>query len=217
MSLKDMAYSVIKNRIIDCAYAPGEFLNERAIIEELKISRTPFREATTALSQEGLVEIIPHKGILVTEITLKDVIDLYRIRERLEPFAVQLAMENIDDDTLESYYVLFEQSLDPSYERNTAVARDEDMHQTILKYADNRLLTQMMGVIYDHNRRIRVLSMDRFSTFQLTQQQHFEIIKQMRAKDLAAATDAMLRHIVSSKDRALEAILRRRDNYNFKL
>jgi len=218
VSLKDMAYEAMKERIINCVYTPGAFLNEREIIEELGISRTPFREATNALSREGLVDLVPHKGILVTGITLKDVIDLYRIREQLEPFAVRLAMENIPDEVLEEYYIMFEQFLDPSrFEHEKAVQEDEDLHKMILRYADNRLLTQMMAEIYDHNHRIRVLSMDKYSVIQLTLQQHFEIIKHMRNKNLSAATDAMLRHIISSKDRALEAILRRNDNYNIKL
>ena len=213
-----MAYEAMKERIINCVYTPGAFLNEREIIEELGISRTPFREATNALSREGLVDLVPHKGILVTGITLKDVIDLYRIREQLEPFAVRLAMENIPDEVLEEYYIMFEQFLDPSrFEHEKAVQEDEDLHKMILRYADNRLLTQMMAEIYDHNHRIRVLSMDKYSVIQLTLQQHFEIIKHMRNKNLSAATDAMLRHIISSKDRALEAILRRNDNYNIKL
>ena len=217
MSLKDIAYDIIKTRIVECDYPPGSFLNEREVIEELGISRTPFREAVNALSRVGLVDLIPHKGIFVTEITLKDVVDLYHIREQLEPFAVRLAMVSIPEEVIEACYNSLLPLPDDSCDDKSSVKQDEDLHQMILKYADNSLLTQMMGVIYDHNHRIRVLSVTRLNVYQLTRQQHFEIIKQMRDGDIDAAAEAMLRHVVSSKDRAIEAILRRKDSFNFKL
>ena len=217
MSLKDLAYASIKDAITNCIYAPGTFLNEREIIKDLGISRTPFREAVNALSREGLVDIVPHKGIFVTEITLKDVMDLYRIREHLEPFAVTLAMENLTSDSLETLrFPLSDKSESEATECTDAVREDEDLHHMLLRLADNKLLTQMMGEIYDHNHRIRILSIVNEYTIRITEEQHSEIIRHMQTGNTVAAAEAMRVHITSSKDRALAAIVRR-SNLNIRL
>lgn len=67
MVLREKAYRIIKERIIKGEYRPGQPLNEKAIIEELSISRTPFREAIHALNEENLVQVYPNRGIFVRE------------------------------------------------------------------------------------------------------------------------------------------------------
>lgn len=72
-NLKTLAYNTIKQKIVTCEYAPGTFLNEEILTDELKISRTPIRDALSRLEQEGLIEIKPKKGITVTALSIKDV------------------------------------------------------------------------------------------------------------------------------------------------
>ena len=60
-NLKTLAYKTIKQKIVTCEYAPGMYLNEEILTEELKISRTPIRDALSRLEQEGLIEIKPKK------------------------------------------------------------------------------------------------------------------------------------------------------------
>lgn len=62
-NLKTLAYKTIKQKIVTCEYAPGLYLNEEILTEELKISRTPIRDALSRLEQEGLIEIKPKKGL----------------------------------------------------------------------------------------------------------------------------------------------------------
>ena len=61
INLKTQAYITIKQKIATCEYAPGTFLSEELLVEELKISRTPIRDALGRLEQEGLLEIRPKK------------------------------------------------------------------------------------------------------------------------------------------------------------
>ena len=83
--LREKAYRAIKDRIVSGQYRPGQPLNEKEIIQELQISRTPFREAINALNEENLVQIFPNRGIFVRELTLRDVSDGFEIRLLLEP------------------------------------------------------------------------------------------------------------------------------------
>ena len=84
-SLKERAYRIIKDKIIRCEYMPGDFLNEKSLIEEIGASRTPIREALNKIEQENLVKIIPKRGVVVSEITMKDISEIFQVRECVSP------------------------------------------------------------------------------------------------------------------------------------
>ena len=70
LSLKLQAYQYLKTRILNCEYRPNEFLNEQKLCAEMgNISRTPMRDALGRLEQEGLITILPKKGLMVSGIT----------------------------------------------------------------------------------------------------------------------------------------------------
>src|SRR5690349_24624777 len=73
VSLTSKAYDAIKSRIVTTVYAPGAHLNETAISIELGIGRTPVREALHRLAQNGLVDIIPRKGVIVRPFSLDEI------------------------------------------------------------------------------------------------------------------------------------------------
>jgi len=76
--LKNHAYQIIKERLINCIYEPGSLINESQLATDLGLSRTPVREAINRLESEGLVKVMPKKGIFVSDIQLSDVLDLFR-------------------------------------------------------------------------------------------------------------------------------------------
>ena len=61
-NLKETTYLFIKEKILDCSYAPNTFINEAEVMKEIDVSRTPVREAFSKLEQEGFIEVIPKKG-----------------------------------------------------------------------------------------------------------------------------------------------------------
>ena len=91
INLKKYAYNEIKDKIVNCIYAPGSLLNEQILASELNISRTPIREALSHLQEEGLITIMPKKGILVSNITISDMSQIYQVRLEVEPFVVKLS------------------------------------------------------------------------------------------------------------------------------
>ena len=76
-NLKTLAYTAIRHKIITCEYAPGTFLNEERLTEELRLSRTPVRDALSRLEQEELIEIRPKRGIMVTPLVYRKNIRAY--------------------------------------------------------------------------------------------------------------------------------------------
>lgn len=95
-SRKEIAYDYIKPKIVFCELKPGDILDEKKIIEELGFSRTPIREAISELAEEKLVTIMPRRGIVVTQISLKDVEDMLNARALLEPYIFQNAFPNVE-------------------------------------------------------------------------------------------------------------------------
>ena len=88
-NLKQIAYETIKRKIIHCDYMPNDILSEMMLMEEIDASRTPIREALNMLSQEGLVRIIPKKGIMVLPLTMKEVAMTFEARMLMEPYIIE--------------------------------------------------------------------------------------------------------------------------------
>ena len=90
-SLVDVAYVALRDRITSGALAPGTHLRELVLARELSISTTPVREALRRLDREGLVHHSPNKGVMVAEFSLREIVELFDVREILECAAVQRA------------------------------------------------------------------------------------------------------------------------------
>ena len=90
LSLKLQAYQYLKTKILNCEYRPNEFLNEQKLCAEMgNISRTPMRDALGRLEQEGLITILPKKGLMVSGITEEDVHSMFEMRLLVEPYALR--------------------------------------------------------------------------------------------------------------------------------
>lgn len=215
VSLKDKTYEILKRRIINCVYPPGTLLKEREIIEELGVSRTPFRETISALMYEDLVQVIPYQGIFVSEITLRDIENLYAVRERLELYALELCMETVPESALVAGIDRL-QNADAQAYTDEAMRLDENVHTLVLHYADNKLLKRMMDGLYDQMRRVRVLSTTQDQHVSCTDQEHLAILQAMLEHDADKALEVMRWHIQSSKARALAALLNKNDKLYFK-
>ena len=99
-SLKDQIYEIIKEDIINQTYQNNTVLNEKKISQELNVSKTPVREALKALEAEGWVEYVPYKGILVKQMSLSDLQDVFRVRKALEVMVTESAVEKITPQLL---------------------------------------------------------------------------------------------------------------------
>ncbi len=92
-SLGDLAYSEIKRRIINLDFRPGDYLNEASICAKLGMTRSPVHQAMQRLMHEGLVRVIPRKGVFVQPVTFDEVADVIDVRFLNEPYCVERATE----------------------------------------------------------------------------------------------------------------------------
>ncbi len=96
-SLGSKIFILLRDKILNEDYKPGEKLNEVVLSKELNISRTPIREALKQLELEGLVNSIPNKGVYVLGFSSRDINDMLEIRYVLESLAIQFAIERVDE------------------------------------------------------------------------------------------------------------------------
>jgi len=104
LSLTDQIYQRILDDILSWVIQPGELLIEAHLAKEYKVSKTPVREALGLLSQEGFVEVIPRVGYRVTEVTPRDVYEVFALRMLLETEAIVLATQNASDEELRELF-----------------------------------------------------------------------------------------------------------------
>ena len=109
-SLKDHIYDVLKEAITSMNIYDEEAelkLDERQLSEQLRISRTPIREAIARLEQEGLVTVVPRRGVYITRKTKKEILEMITVWAALESMAARLITENASDERIASLRRLF--------------------------------------------------------------------------------------------------------------
>ena len=99
-SLKDIVYDYISEAIQNCTLNPSDKINELNIAKDLNISRTPIREALIQLSAEGFLEARPRRGFVVKQLTIKDAEEVYSVIGVLDALAIELSIENLNNDDL---------------------------------------------------------------------------------------------------------------------
>ena len=88
-NLTNQVYQDLKYKIINNEILPNAYLDEKKICEDLKVSRTPVREALVKLEWEGLVMSLPQRGIIVSDLSLQTIIELIQIRKVMEPLLLK--------------------------------------------------------------------------------------------------------------------------------
>jgi DNA-binding GntR family transcriptional regulator len=203
------AYEAIRQGILDAHYAGGTLLSEYELARRIGVSRTPIREALSRLQQEGLVRSVARRGTFVAELTARDIIEIYELREQLEVFAAGAAAERMDMALAEE----LRDELDavraaPRVER-IAAAREEDvhLHKQIIAAASNGRLTQILSTLDDQVHRIRFMALSGEPRIDATLGEHAGIIDAIIRRDREAAGEAMRRHLQAARQNAIQLSL----------
>lgn len=154
--LKDVAYEEIKERILDERFEPGRFLSERELIELLEMSKTPIKSALTRLEAEGFVTVFSKQGIIINDLALNRIVDIYDLRTALESFNLQAILGKITDeqqqlliDNLNRTKQIVEQ-----LDVKAFAKADHEFHLLICGFADNGEILRVLMNYQDHLLRI---------------------------------------------------------------
>jgi len=197
---KQAAYEYIKEKILSCEYEPGSLMNEQHICDELELSRTPVRDALSRLEQEGLINIMPKKGIIVSDLKLDDINGIYEVRLLLEPYALRHYGNRLDQKQLEHFQTLMSDFSRAQQDTSYLYGLDDQFHCFIMNAVQNRYLIDAYENINNLNRRLRVLSGTRIENrIADTFQEHASIIEACLGKDWERAAQAMAKHLETAR------------------
>jgi DNA-binding GntR family transcriptional regulator len=132
----------LRQMILEGQLQPGEKINEKALTEQFGVSRTPLREALKVLAAEGLLDLIPHRGAVITRQSEAELAEVFRVLAALEGLAGELAAEQAADATLQEI-VRLTQDLRRSFEqadRPTYFRINQAIHNAILMATGNDTL-----------------------------------------------------------------------------
>jgi DNA-binding GntR family transcriptional regulator len=203
--LRQEVYERIKQEIITCSLAPGQPLNESELAQRLAVSKTPVREALTQLQHDSLVELIPRKGYLVTNLTLKDVQEIFESRLILERAVTTLAAERITDAeiaSLERYLEL------PEPDDANAVYRyiqaNKEFHLEIAAASRNSRLVRYLAHVLDDAQRLQYMDLNRAEEARgAWHRDHGRILDALHKHDKAAAAAAVEDALAEARARLL--------------
>lgn len=144
---KNKAYDELRSRFDNRQYPPGTFLSERQLAEELGMSKTPIKAALERLELEGFITVSPQSGIVVRELTLEEITQMYEIRLALEGFVLRSLAGRLNDEQLAKWelnlqrYAAVEGKTDLLRE---AVVLDAEFHLLPSEFLGNKLIINTM-------------------------------------------------------------------------
>ncbi len=204
-SLAEEIAEILRGRIITGEYRMGEKLVENRIARELKVSRTPVRDAFRQLAEEQLIEYIPNKGCFAKGFCRKDMEDIYEVRKAVEQLAVVWAIRNGSEEDiaglkeqLEIMNMYTEQNLcDKLLEAN------EDFHNAIYHMSGSRFIVQVLRTYQDYVHLARKSTLAEEGNLPDVNEEHARIYEAIAARDEDAAVAAVCEHLDGSSGRAM--------------
>jgi DNA-binding GntR family transcriptional regulator len=198
----------LRDLIIQGALAPGVKLNERLLCERLRTSRTPVREAIKYLASEGLVELLPNRGAIVTPITVTTVQEMFVLLGALEALAGELACANASDADIAEIRALHYQMLAHHARGELApyFRCNQQIHMHLVECAGNATLTNTYRALNSHVRRARYMANLSRERWDHAVEEHQKILDALVGRD-SALLPALLRSHLGNKMRVvLEAL-----------
>jgi DNA-binding GntR family transcriptional regulator len=142
--LRDGVYQTLRERIISGQIPPGAPLGEARLAGELRVSRTPLREALRQLAEEGFVEYMPHKGARVARLTQELIREVFLIRESLEGVAAREAAKKMDASRLVALRERFE-ALRSLVAQGDLTDVGDLIHEVLFSFCGNQRLVRLMS------------------------------------------------------------------------
>ncbi len=199
--LKHQAYDLIKHNIIHCIYAPDSTITEERIQADINASRTPIRDALSRLEQEGMIKILPKKGILITQMTVRDLNMLYEMRFLLEPYCIRNYGMRIPQEQFSAYNDKYTQFLASSDVDYSYEEMDASFHRMIISSSQNAYIMNLYSTMEMQISRSRYMtgsaSIERRKA---TIREHLAITHAALKEDWEEASLALLNHLKISKN-----------------
>ena len=199
-SLSSQAYRIIFERLCDGTISPGDLLSESRLAAELKMSRTPVREALHLLAGENWLEIKNGVGAYVKPVSTRDIEDLYEVRILLEVQAAKTAIHRLPLQEItaleEAFRLLTEMDPSDAAARNRRSAElDWAVHELMIRYCQNQYIRTILQNYIFPIKRYLFFSVGLYDDPALSARQHLELLEAMKKRDAALLAQRLEAHL----------------------
>ena len=195
--LRDIIFEKLQQAIFSGKFKSGERITEKEITEELKVSRTPVREALYRLASTGLIKIVPHRGFVISRWSSKEIKDVIELRIALEVFAVKLAIQRILPNEINELKILIAK-MEKAVEKvdmMKASHLNSLFHDKIILASKNKELFEVMEPIKNKIHHFRIISIFTPNRLEGSLKEHKAIFNALKNKDDESAQRLMAEHI----------------------
>lgn len=203
--LKDRLYEALKLAIISCELPPATELSEGSLAARYSVGKAPVRHALSRLGQDGWVKSIPRSGHVVAPITIEDIVDIFAMREIVEPESAARAAGRVPEPTLRR----LNEECGMPYRVTDVVAKrrfllaNRDFHVAVAAACGSPRLARSVEKLHDESLRILYLSASERELAHDWSSGHGPMIDALVAGDRAGAYQTTLDGIRRSRDRIM--------------
>lgn len=201
-SQSEQAYALLRDRAISLEYKPGDYLNIASLADETGFGRTPINQALRRLASEGLVKIMPRKGVLVAPLSIDSALEMIEVRIVNERLGAKLAAQHINSENicqLRKAAADFETSAQ-SKDMRKVMNSDRLFHETIASIAGNHHLADILSVLHAQSQRFWAVSLSTPEHIDEVVIEHARIVDAISAGDSGMAADCVEKHIRSFRE-----------------
>lgn len=209
--LSQTVYAGLRADLARSAYAAGALLSEERLARRFRVSRTPVRKALARLEQEGLVKILPKRGILVPEVSPNELRDLFQVREALEGMAARQAAASVDARALRAVEAPLQRlaSRKGSVSVEAARAAGAAVHRLVLEASGNHVLRRLVPQINGRLELAQLISYYEPKRVRDSIREHLAIVAALKDGDAEAAEAAARQHVARFREHIFRVLGRR--------
>jgi DNA-binding GntR family transcriptional regulator len=204
----ERAYLELRDRIVTLRLAPGTVLREDALMREMKIGRTPLREAVKRLALENLVAVQPRRGTFVTGVEAADIVHITEVRSELEGYAAELAALRMDGETRALAEALRDDLEELAADQDGLMRFDERIHRFIWEASGNPYLVDTLERYFSLSLRIWYVVLDRVPGLGHAVHDQTELLRALADRDAQRAQVLMRDHVLAFQREILAAFSR---------
>jgi DNA-binding GntR family transcriptional regulator len=198
MRISDKLREQIEEKIATGEFAPGSSLDEATLVEQYGVSRTPIREALIQMAAEGLIEIRPRRGAIVTSIGPARLIEMFEVMAELEAMCGQLAARRMTDaerQELTASHLACEEAR-ANQDPDQYFYCNERFHAAIYAGSHNSFLREQANQLHRRLRPYRRLQLRVRDRMSVSYKEHHAIVNAITSGDAEAAALALREHVV---------------------
>jgi DNA-binding GntR family transcriptional regulator len=162
-SLAEQAYRLLEALLVTLKIAPGEVITEKDLVDQAGIGRTPVREAIQRLSNEGLLQVLPRKGLMVTPLRRSDLGQIIEARRVMERLLVVKAAERATADQRHALRVLAAHIEAADNDLEVFFRLDHELNELLEAASNNHYLVKALTALHSQCRRLWFLHRDRLN------------------------------------------------------